>query len=122
MPVALPPPRRPMRTVSLPADRPLKSPGIGHFSAADCAPPVPSQDLRSLSYSRLSPRLFTWPIRYPLENLCKNQKLRSPRISARFRTSPRSTEKPDQTTSGELCREAMANGNVGLAREPNEQD
>jgi hypothetical protein len=79
-------------------------PGIPLFSAAGCAPLGWAGSSKSLSDARLSLRLFTWPIRYPPENLCANQKLRSPRISGRFRTFPRSTEKPDQTTSGVVSR------------------
>jgi hypothetical protein len=44
-----------------------KSPGIRPFFADGCAPHPVDAEPETVSFGRVSPRLFTWPIRYPLE-------------------------------------------------------
>ena len=44
-----------------------ESPGIPPFRAMGCVPWAGAQASKPLSYAPLSPWLFTWPIRYPVE-------------------------------------------------------
>lgn len=55
--------------------RALKSPGIAPLSAVGCAPPAGAKSGNPLSQVRLSPRLFTRPIRYPFNFRQQHQRV-----------------------------------------------
>ena len=82
--VPLPPPRRLWGQSLRPMIGPLKSPGIRPFFADGCAPWAGAGGSKSLSDARLSLRLFTWPIRYPLRFSSTWQGVARAKVDAEF--------------------------------------